>query len=105
MPDPATYLSPKDLPVSLDAALRRLTGALDHLEAATERLRRAGAERRDLEDTLVVMQDDRGRLAHELDAALARSQLLERTTDDVAARLSTAGTALRRLLVSSGEGC
>lgn len=85
----------------LDAALRRLTSALDHLEAASERLARSGAERRDLEDTLAVMQDDRGRLAEELDAALTRTQVLEHASDEVALRLKRAGTTLRRLIAET----
>ncbi len=84
--------------VRLDAALKRLSSALDQLEAASERLARTGAEKRDLVDTLAVMQDDRGRLAHELDAALARTQVLEHATEEVALRLGHAGGALRRLL-------
>ena len=91
------------LPVTLDVALKRLSGALDQLEAATGRLDRAGVERRDLEETLAVMQDDRGRLANELDAALARAQALEHATDEVAARLSQAGCTLRRLLGEAAE--
>ena len=91
-------------PAPLDAALKRLTSALDQLEAAGERVARAGADRRDLVDTLTVMQDDRGRLAGELDAALTRTQALEHANDEVAARLCQAGTGLRRLLAhAEGE--
>ena len=91
-------------PATLDAALKRLTAALDQLEAAAERVTRAGAERRDLVDTLTVMQDDRGRLAGELDAALTRTQVLEHATDEVALRLGHAGAGLRRLLAhAEGE--
>ena len=91
------------VPVIVDSALKRLSAALDQLEAATERLGRAGAERRDLEDTLAVMQDDRARLANELDAALARTRALEQATDEVSSRLSFAGSTLRRLLASAEE--
>lgn len=90
-------------PASLDAALKRLASALDQLEASAERLGRAGAEKRDLEDTLAVMQDDRGRLAHELDAALTRTQVLEHATDEVTLRLRQAGGTLRRLLAAEEE--
>ena len=88
---------------SLDLSLKRLRGALDQLEAATERLGRAAAEKRDLEDTLAVMQDDRGRLAHELDSALARTQVLEHAAEEVAQRLGKAGLSLRRLLASTED--
>ncbi len=82
----------------LDAALKRLGAALDQLEAASARLRVAGAARRDLADAMVAMQDDRGQLAEDLDAALARALALEQATDEVARRLAGAGEALRRHL-------
>ena len=86
---------------ALDVALKRLAAALDQCEAAAERLGRAGDEKRDLADTLAIMQDDRGRLASELDASLARTRLLEHATDEVAIRLGRAGGALRRMLAET----
>ncbi len=88
----------------LDAALKRLSGALDLLEAATARLDRAGAERRDVEEALAAMEDDRGRLADDLDAALTRAQILEQAAGEVATRLRTAGVALRQILAADGSG-
>ncbi len=87
--------------IALDTALKRLTAALDQLEAASTRLAQGGAERRDLVDTLTVMEDDRGRLATELDAALTRTQVLEHATDEVALRLGQAGAGMRRLLATA----
>lgn len=88
-------------PASLDAAFKRLGAALDQLEAASERLARSGAEKRDLVDTLAVMQDDRSRLASDLDAALSRSSRLERAADEVAGRLGGAGASIRRLMAEA----
>ena len=88
-------------PSRLDASLKRLSASLDQLEASAARLGKAGAEKRDLVDTLNLMQDDRGRLAGDLDAALARTQTLERATDEVAARLGDAGLTLRRWLATT----
>ena len=85
----------------LDAALKRLAAALDQCEAAAQRLGRAGEEKRDLVDTLAVMQDDRGRLAAELDTALRRQAELEHATQEVALRLGRAGGTLRRLLADA----
>lgn len=85
-----------------DAALKRLAAALDQCEAAAQRLGRAGEEKRDLVDTLAVMQDDRGRLAGDLDIAQTRTRLLEDATEEVAARLGRAGGTLRRLLAEAG---
>jgi len=61
------------LPERLEAALRRLAAALDKLEAAGERRAKADALRANLEEELAVLQDDRSRLAVELDGAIARS--------------------------------
>ena len=48
------------------------------------------------------MQDDRDRLAAELDEALARQSELEHATEEVALRLGRAGGTLRRLLAEVG---
>ncbi len=88
----------------LDAALKRLSAALDQLEAASARLRVADAAKRDLADALAAMQDDRGQLAEDLDAALTRARTLEQATDEVARRLGRAGVALRRLVTAQGSG-
>lgn len=85
----------------LDAALKRLQAALGQCEAAAQRLGRAGDDKRDLVDTLAVMQDDRGRLATELDAALNRQHELEHATQEIALRLDQAGGTLRRLLAEA----
>jgi ElaB/YqjD/DUF883 family membrane-anchored ribosome-binding protein len=90
-------------PATLEAALKRLASALDQLEAASGRLAQTGAEKADLQEVLAVMQDDRSRLAMELDAALSRSQTLEHATDDVVRRLSQAGGVLRGLLESADD--
>ncbi len=87
----------------LDAALKRLSSALDQLEAASARLRATGAEKRDLADALAAMQDDRGQLAEDLDVSLTRTRMLEQATDEVARRLGQAGHALRRLVAAQGD--
>jgi hypothetical protein len=81
-----------------DAALKRLSAALEKLEAAAERRVRADALRTNLEEELAVMQDDRSRLAVELDGALARSISLETTNEEVARRLNGAGAAVKAVL-------
>lgn len=83
---------------SLEAALKRLTSALDLLEAAGSRLAETGAGKADLEQALAVMQDDRARLAQDLDKALAQRQTLEEAQAQVVRRLSEAGGLLRDLL-------
>lgn len=85
----------------LDLAIRRLAAALDQLEAAVERLGQAGEEKRDLEDTLAAVQDDRSRLAEDLATATARARALETASAEVAGRLGKAGSALRSLLAAA----
>lgn len=85
-------------------ALHRLTVALDQLEAASARRARADEARVDLDDELSVMQDDRARLAVELDAALARARALDEANLEVARRVERAKTALRSILSSVAAG-
>jgi chromosome segregation ATPase len=86
------------LPDRLGAALRRLAAALDRLEAACERRAKADAERGNLEEELAVLQDDRSRLAVELDGAIARSKSLELANEDIGRRLNHASGEIRSVL-------
>jgi chromosome segregation ATPase len=85
-------------PESLGAALRRLAAALDKLDAAFERRAKADAMRANLEEELAVMQDDRARLAVELDGALARVKSLELAHDEIARKLSHARAEIAAVL-------
>jgi hypothetical protein len=89
-----------DIPERLDAALQRVAAALEKLEAASERRVKAEALRANLEEELAVMQDDRSRLAVEVDGAVARSMVLETANDEVARRLKSANAAIRAVLAS-----
>ena len=99
------------LPDRLQRAVQRLSGALDHLEIAAARRAEIEAARGDSDQEFAVMQDDRSRLAVELDAALARSRTLDRTAEEVAGRLQRAGATVRTILAElsaeedpAGEG-
>ena len=82
----------------LDAALKRLTTALDFLDAAASRRADTAAMRGDLESELAVMQDDRARLAQELDSAIARARQLESANAEVARRLEHVGAHIRTMM-------
>lgn len=94
------------LPECLTAALMRLTAALDRLEAANEWRAKREALRANLEEELAVMQDDRARLAVELDGAIARAKALELANEEAARRLNHAMAEIRAVLaaVADGEG-
>ena len=86
------------LPPRLDAALQRLASALDQLEAAAARRARSDAQRVDLEEELAIMQDDRSRLAVELDGALARTKAMSHAKQDVQRRLDKVSQTIRAIL-------
>lgn len=86
------------LPERLDAALRRLAAALDRLDAACDRRAEADALRVNLEEELAVLQDDRSRLAVELDGALTRSKSLELANEEVGRRLNHASAEIKAIL-------
>ena len=96
------------LPPRLDTSLKRLASALDQLDAAASRRAQADESRSNLDEELSVMQDDRSRLAVELDAALARTRALALTNDEARERLTKTAATLRLVLgaqqASSGEG-
>jgi putative heme degradation protein len=94
------------LPEYLETALRRLAAALDRLEAANERRINAEAMRANLEEEFAVMQDDRARLAIELDGAIARAKALELANEEAARRLNHAMAEIRAVLseAASREG-
>jgi chromosome segregation ATPase len=87
-----------DSATRLDAALRRLAAALDQLEAAAARRADADAVRADLEEELAIMQDDRSRLAVELDGAVTRANSLQIANAEVARRLEQASANVRSIL-------
>lgn len=82
----------------LEPSLKRLRAAIDLLEGAVERrVRQEGAQSDALEE-LALMQDDRARLAVELDGALDRNRSLLGANNEAAKRLARAGAAVRAIL-------
>lgn len=84
----------------LDAATRRLTLALEALEAAAERRSEADRGTAALAGQVHALGSDRARLAAELDDATARSRALESANRDVAARIDVAIETIRGVLNS-----
>ena len=83
---------------SIDDALARLTGSLSFLEAAVRRRVETDAARADRETELALMDEDRARLAMELDAASARLARVTATTGDVGRRVDRAIGAIESVL-------
>ncbi len=83
---------------ALDHALSRLDGALGQLEAAARRRLEAERGRANLETELTLMQDDRARLAVELDGTMAKLGHVQGAAEEVDRRLDKAMTALHEMI-------
>ncbi len=90
-----------------EPSLKRMRAAVDLLEAAVERRVRRDAKRGDSDEELALMQDDRDRLAVELDSALGRNRALEAANSEAAKTLARAAAALEatieRILAADGD--
>ena len=86
------------MPSTLDDAMKRLENALGLLEASVARRLDAERRRGDLDTELQIMQDDRARLAVELDGALTRLNRTEAAADDVGHRVKLAIGAIQHVL-------
>ncbi|MCC3245496.1 DUF4164 domain-containing protein [Methylocystis sp. WRRC1] len=91
-------------PEKLDGALARLTAALDQLERSVSLKLEDDVSSAELEEELAIMQDDRARLALDLDAALARISALEKARDEVLRRLDDAGAGVAAVLGGTNRG-
>jgi chromosome segregation ATPase len=84
--------------LTVDDALKRLENALGLLEASVSRRVELERRRGDLETELQIMQDDRARLAVELDGALTRLNRAEAAAEDVGVRVKRAIGAIESVL-------
>ena len=83
---------------SLETSLKRLASAVDALDWATDLRMRHDEARATTQEEFALMQDDRSRLAVELDAAVDRSRALGAANSEAAKRLAHAAQAIERVL-------
>jgi hypothetical protein len=83
---------------SLEMAIKRVASAVEALEWAAEVRARQDEARATRQEEFALMQDDRSRLAVELDAAVDRSRALESANSEAAKRLANAAQAIGRVL-------
>jgi hypothetical protein len=83
---------------SLEISLKRVASAVEALEWATDLRMRHDEARATTQEEFALMQDDRSRLAVELDAAVDRSRALESANTEAAKRLARAADAIGRVL-------
>lgn len=86
------------LPPPLSQAFARLRANLSGLESAAERSLRHHAQQGSQATELALMQDDRARLASELDTAIARADRLAKSAKEVDKRLNSIGRSLKKIL-------
>ena len=82
----------------LEISLKRVASAVEALEWATDLRMRHDEARATTQEEFALMQDDRSRLAVELDAAVDRSRALESANSEAAKRLARAADAIGRVL-------
>jgi hypothetical protein len=83
---------------SEEPAIERFRAALEGLDAAIERRARRERQRADAEAEFAMMQDDRARLAVELDAALDAQRALAEANAAAMERISRAAGTIERML-------
>ncbi len=89
---------------ALETALRHLDAALGQLEAAAQRKLELERSRGDLQTELAIMQDDRARLAVDLDGALTRLATVEAAARHACERLERAQAAIASLMAAPPTG-
>jgi uncharacterized protein YlxW (UPF0749 family) len=87
-------------------AQKRLRASLDGLEAAISRHNERAMEHADQAAEFSALQEDRSRLAQQLDAAMTRMRALETAHGEAARRVERASAAVRAVIAAdmSGEG-
>jgi len=88
------------LPHRLDAAIKRITTALDHLDAAVERRIQTDRLQLDLFEEYNVMQDDRARLGIELESSALRARQLEQAAREASKKLERASITITSILTA-----
>jgi D-serine deaminase-like pyridoxal phosphate-dependent protein len=88
----------------LQAAHKRLRVALDGLDYALGRQAARALEQADQIAEYAALQEDRSRLAVELDAAARRTQALDAANGEAARRIERAAAAVRAVLAADANG-
>ncbi|MDR1827700.1 MAG: DUF4164 domain-containing protein [Methylobacteriaceae bacterium] len=89
---------------SVDSAVTRLMRAVALLESAVRLKAEVEQRRGDVELELQLMQDDRERLAEELNGSFNRLTRMESVVGEVAERVDRAAATIEDVLHISGKG-
>lgn len=83
---------------TIAAAITRLSAAIDRLDAASLRLAEGESQRSTLETEIMLMREDRHRLARELDGERSARLRAEGGLQEMAPRVDRAMAAIRAAL-------
>lgn len=86
---------------SIEAAARRLNTAVEALEVALTRQDVVERAEGDVQQELQILQNDRSRLAQELDTVKERAERLERVNEQVDQRLESAIAVIEEMIQNS----
>ena len=86
-----------------EPSLLRLRAALNLLEAAIERRQRLDARRADADEEFALMQDDRARLAVELDGAMASNRALRSANVVATEKIAKTAAFIEHMIRQTGE--
>ncbi len=89
---------------AIDAATKRLSQALDALEAAVEHRHEADRDGQSLGAQMHALGADRSRLTAELDDVTARSREIETTNREIARRIDVAMDGIRAVIDGQEPG-
>jgi uncharacterized protein (DUF3084 family) len=89
---------------AIEAASRRLSAALDALDAAVDRLAEIERGEKGLNAQIHALDADRSRLAAELDSMAAQSRELQHANREVARRLDGAIATITAVLEPQASG-
>jgi hypothetical protein len=88
---------------AIEQATRRLTQALDALDAAVENRMEIDRSHAALAEQVHALDADRSRLAADLDSQIGKARRLEAANRDIARRLDAAMENIRAVLESGDE--
>jgi predicted nucleic acid-binding Zn-ribbon protein len=90
-------------PSTFETAIKILDASLTQLETAASRKLDLERRRGDLETELAIMQDDRSRLAIDLDGAMSRLKRVETAADGALQRLDRAMLGIQAVLGANAD--
>ncbi len=85
----------------LESAMERFAGALDRLEASVNRQSLRAASAGTLNDEIIILKEDRARLAEELDALKSEARSLNELNERASETIANTIEGIREVLAAA----